>query len=56
MHSDGMIKDIVPELVEEVQPDAIQLMAINNVPELKKITGDKVVYDVFLDVQRIAAL
>lgn len=56
MHSDGMIKDIIPELVEEVQPDAIQLMAINNISELKKITGDKVVYDVFVDVQTIAAM
>ena len=55
MHSDGLIKDIIPELVEDVQPDAIQLMAINNIPELKKITKDKVVYDVFLDVQKIAA-
>lgn len=56
MHSCGKIKDIVPELVEEVQPDAIQLMAINDVPELKKVTGDKVVYDVFVDVQKIASL
>lgn len=56
MHSCGMIKDIVPELAEEVRPDAIQLMAINDIPELKKITGDKIVYDVFVDVQKIAAL
>lgn len=56
MHSCGMIKDIVPELAEEVRPDAIQLMAINDIPALKKITGDKIVYDVFVDVQKIATL
>lgn len=56
MHSCGMIKHIVPELAAEVRPDAIQLMAINDIPALKKITGDKIVYDVFVDVQKIAAL
>ena len=56
LHSDGMIKDIVPEIVEEIKPDAIQLMRINDIPELKKITGNKVVYDVFLDVQWIDAM
>ena len=50
-----MIKDIVPEIVEEIQPDAIQLMYINDIPELKKITGCKVVYDVFIDIQWIDA-
>ena len=55
LHSDGMIKDIVPEIVEEIQPDAIQLMRINNIPELKKMTGRKVVYDVFVDIQSIDA-
>ena len=55
LHSDGMIRDIVPEIVEEIQPDAIQLMYINDIPELKKITGQKVVYDVFIDIQWIDA-
>ena len=56
MHSCGMIKDIVPEFVEDVRPDVIQLMPINDIPALKKITGDKVVYDVFIDIQWIDAL
>lgn len=56
MHSCGMIKDIVPEYVEDVRPDVIQLMPINDIPALKKITGDKVVYDVFIDIQWIDAL
>ena len=56
LHSDGMIKDIVPELVDEVKPDAIQIMAINDIPALKKITGNRVVYDVFVDVQKFDAL
>ncbi len=55
LHSDGMIKDIVPEIVEDIAPDAIQLMSINDIPALKKITGNKVVYDVFVNVQKIAA-
>ncbi|MGN1155020.1 MAG: uroporphyrinogen decarboxylase family protein [Agathobacter sp.] len=56
LHSCGKIKDIVPELVEDVKPDAIQLMALNDIPELKKITGNKVVYDVFVDVQKMATM
>lgn len=56
LHSDGLIESIVPEIVEDIKPDAIQLMAINHIPELKKITGNKVVYDVFCDVQKIDAL
>lgn len=51
LHSDGLIKDLVPEIADDLKVDAIQLMKINNIPELKKITGNKIVYDVFIDVQ-----
>lgn len=56
LHSDGMIKDLVPEIVEDLKVDAIQLMAINDVRELKKLTKDKVVYNVFLDLQKYDVL
>lgn len=56
LHSDGMIRDLVPEIAEDIQPDAIQLMAMNDIPALKKITGNRIVYDVFLDTQKIAAM
>lgn len=56
LHSDGMIKDLVPEVVDDLGVDSIQLMAINEVKELKKITGNKVVYNVFLDMQKYDVL
>ena len=52
LHSDGLIKDLVAEIVEDLEVDAIQLMAINDIPSLKKITGDKVVYNVFIDIPK----
>ncbi|SHI87320.1 uroporphyrinogen decarboxylase family protein [Parasporobacterium paucivorans] len=56
LHSDGMIKDLVPEVVEDLQVDSIQLMSINDIKELKKITGNKVVYNTFLDMQKYDVL
>ncbi|MCR5666771.1 MAG: hypothetical protein K6G01_08060 [Eubacterium sp.] len=55
LHSDGMIKEIVPEIVDDIGADAIQIMEINDIPQLKKLTGNKVVYDTFVNVQKIAA-
>lgn len=52
LHSCGMIRDIVPEIVDDLHVDALNIMAINDIPALKKITGTKVVYDVFLDTQK----
>lgn len=52
LHSCGLIKDLVPEIVEDLHVDALNIMAINNIPELKKITKNKVVYDVYLDTQK----
>lgn len=52
LHSDGMIKDLVPEIVDDLKVDSIQLMAINDIPALKKITGNKVVYNVFINNQK----
>ncbi len=43
LHSCGMIRDIVPEIVDDLHVDALNIMAINDIPALKKITGTKVV-------------
>ncbi|MFV0436343.1 MAG: uroporphyrinogen decarboxylase family protein [Desulfopila sp.] len=52
LHCDGMIKDLVPEIVDDLHVDSIQLMAINDIPSLKKKTGNKVVYNVFINNQK----
>lgn len=52
LHCDGMIKELVPEIVDDLKVDSIQLMAINDIPALKKITGNKVVYNVFINNQK----
>lgn len=52
MHSCGMVKELVPELVDDLHVDTLNIMSINNIPELKKVTGDKVVYDIYLNTQK----
>lgn len=52
LHCCGLIKDLVPEIVDDLKVDALNIMSINNIPELKKITGNKVIYDVYLDTQK----
>jgi len=56
LHCDGLIAEIVPEIVDDLRVDAINLMALNDIPALKKQTGDKVVYDMFIDTQKYTAL
>lgn len=52
LHSCGLIKELVPEIVDDLRVDALNIMAINDIPTLKKVTGTKVVYDVYLDTQK----
>lgn len=52
LHSCGLIDSIVPEIVDDLKVDALNIMSINNIPELKKKTGTKVVYDVYIDTQK----
>lgn len=49
LHSDGDIHTLVPEIVDDIKVDGLNIQKINNIPELKKTTGEKVVYNVFLD-------
>ncbi len=49
LHCDGDVHTIIPEIVDDLKPDGINLMKVNNIPELKKITKNKVVYNTFLD-------
>ncbi len=53
LHSDGLIKDLIPEIVDDLHVDSLNIMNINGIPELKKQTGRKVVYNVFLDTQKL---
>ena len=53
LHSDGDIHDLIPEIVEDLKPDALNIMEINNIPEMKKLTGDKVVYNVFMNTRAL---
>jgi hypothetical protein len=56
LHSDGLVKELIPEVVEDLKVDGLNIMAINDIPELKKITGKRVVYDVFVDTQKYDVL
>lgn len=56
LHCCGLIKDIIPEIVDDLHVDALNIMAINDIPEMKKITGGKVVYDVYMNTQRLDVL
>lgn len=53
LHSDGLIRDLIPEIVDDLHVDSLNIMNINGIPELKKQTGRKVVYNVFLDTQKL---
>lgn len=53
MHSCGMIKELIPELVEDLGVDGLNIMTINDIPEMKKITGNKVVYSCYIDTQSL---
>lgn len=52
LHSCGLIRDIIPEIVDDLKVDALNIMAINDIPAMKAQTGNKVVYDVYLDTQK----
>lgn len=56
LHSDGLIESLVPEIAEDLGLDSINLQAINDVKSLKKETGDSVIYDMFLDIQKYEVL
>ena len=56
LHSDGLVAELIPEVVEDLHVDAVNIMAINDIPSLKKQTGGKVVYDMFLDLQKYDVL
>lgn len=53
LHSDGDIHDLIPEIADDLKPDAMNIMEANNIPEMKKLTGNKIVYDVFIDTRTL---
>lgn len=55
MHSCGDIRPLVPELVNDLHVDALNIQRINDIPTLKKLTGGRAVFDVFLDTQSLDA-
>lgn len=55
MHTCGMVEKILPEL-PEIGVDGVQIMGINNVAAMKKITGSAMSYSVSVDYQKMAAL
>ncbi|SHH95393.1 Uroporphyrinogen decarboxylase (URO-D) [Sporobacter termitidis DSM 10068] len=54
-HCCGFIEDIIPDMCE-IGVDALQIMPINDIPKMKKITAGKVVYDVYIDMQKYEVL
>lgn len=56
LHSDGDIHTLIPEIVEDLGVDSLNIMKLNNIPNLKKITGNRVVYNVFIDTPTLDVL
>jgi hypothetical protein len=56
LHSDGDVSSLIPEIVDDLGVDGLNVMKIVDVPAMKKITGNKVVYNVFLDTQTLDVL
>lgn len=56
LHSCGDIHDLVPEIAEDLKVDGLNIMKLNDIPALKKITGNKVVYNVYFDTQKLDVL
>ena len=53
LHSCGLIEDIIPDICE-TGVDCLQCMDINNIAEMKKITGSKMAYGVSPNFQKYA--
>lgn len=51
LHSCGLIQDIIPDVCE-IGFDSLQCMGINDIPRLKKLTGNKMSYGYKPDVQK----
>lgn len=56
LHSDGDIRTLIPEIVDDIGVDSLNVMALIDIPAMKKLTGNKVVYNVFLDTQSLDVL
>jgi hypothetical protein len=55
LHCCGKIERLIPEIAE-IGVDSLQCMGINDIPAMKKITGDKMGYTVSPRYQKISAL
>ena len=53
LHSCGNIQDLIPEIVDELKVDGLNIMKLNDIPRMKRITGTKVVYNVYFDTQKL---
>lgn len=56
LHSDGDIHTLIPEIVDDLKVDGLNIMKLNDIPAMKRITENKVVYNVFFDTQELDAL
>ncbi len=48
LHSCGNIQDLIPEIVDELKVDGLNIMKLNDIPRMKRITGTKVVLQCIL--------
>jgi len=53
LHCCGDIRPLIPEIVHDLGVDSLNIQKLNDIPALKKLTGSKVVYNVFLDTQSL---
>ena len=52
LHSCGDIRALIPEIADDLGVDGLNIMKLNDIPAMKKLTGIKVVYNVYVDTQK----
>jgi len=56
LHCCGDIRTLIPEIVDDLGVDGLNIMKLNDIPAMKQLTKDKVVYSVYLDTQSLDVL
>ena len=56
LHSCGDIRALIPEIADDLGVDGLNIMKLNDIPAMKKLTGNKVVYNVYVDTQKLDVL
>lgn len=56
LHTCGKVVDLIPEIVDDLGVDGLNIQVINDIPACKAITGNKVVYNCYFNTQALDVL